>query len=102
MVQVSLQLDKTFFRNVVDLLQGFVLVSITIKFKLQTYRSPLYLHHSGVRGIISENTGLSVRVVVSCFCPRNDGNMLLICVNWSMTCWLTGELPEAAVGLVTC
>ena len=28
--------------------------------------------------------------------------MVLICVNWSMTCWSTEECPEAMVGLVTC
>ena len=28
--------------------------------------------------------------------------MVLICVNWPITCWLTEEHPKAAVGLVTC
>ena len=27
--------------------------------------------------------------------------MVLICVNWSMTCWLTKECAETALGLVT-
>ena len=28
--------------------------------------------------------------------------MVLICVNWSITCWLTEECSEAVVGLVIC
>ena len=27
--------------------------------------------------------------------------MVLICVNWSMTCWSTEECAEGALGLVT-
>ena len=29
-------------------------------------------------------------------------SMVLICVNWSMTCLSTEEHPEAVVGLMTC
>ena len=41
-------------------------------------------------------------LVVSCFCPRNDVSMALICMNWSMICWSTEERPETVLGLVTC
>ena len=31
-------------------------------------------------------------LVVSCFGPRKNDSMVLICANWSMTCWLTSIL----------
>ena len=33
--------------------------------------------------------------------PINDDSMVFIYANWSMTCWLTEEHLETALGLVT-
>ena len=40
-------------------------------------------------------------VLVSCFGPRNDDSTVLICANWSMTCWSSEESAEVVLGLVT-
>ena len=39
--------------------------------------------------------------MASCLGPRNDNSMVLLCANWSMTCWSTKECLETALGLVT-
>ena len=38
--------------------------------------------------------------MASCLGTRKDDNMVFICANWSMTCWLTVEHRETALGLV--
>ena len=40
-------------------------------------------------------------VLSPAFCLRNNDSMVVICANWSMTCWIAKEPAKTALGLAT-